>query len=172
MSTEKKKIFEKAFSELIQHIIDRTEKDRGEHIYFENNPADPTLPHTMRDVNTAKLKEFTWLKCHGVTYDKGMRQLTKEEIEKIISAATQTSKRFSETHKQIICSFIPCPCCTTVSMIVKVSSQGRVLSESDLVGVDGWYQVDISPLGDSKVKIETETYRLEKTLVTKEIIAI
>lgn len=169
--TERENTFEKAFNDLIRHTMGRIKKDLGEHIYFENNPADPTLPHAMRDVNTATLREYTWLE-YAIKHEEGVRRLSKEEAEKIISVAIPTSQGLSETHKKIICSFIPCPCCERISMIVKVSSQGRNLNKPEPIEVDGWYRVNIDALKDGKFKVET--YRLEfgKTPLAEKILEI
>lgn len=165
MEASNKKVFEKAFDDLVQYTMGKIERDKGEHIYFESNPADPTLPRKMRDVNTARLKEFEWLE-YSMQHSKNLRQLTKEEVEKIVSAATPTSKSWSETHKQIICTTIPCPCCNAISMLVKVSSQGRNLGVSEK-NVDGLYRVLID-LSDSDVHVKL--YKLEETLVAEKTI--
>lgn len=158
----KKKAFEEAFDNLIQYTLHRIERDKGEHIYFENNPADPTLPRMMRNINTARLEEFMWLQ-YSMKHSKNLKQLTKEEVEKIVSAATPTSKNWSETHKQIFCTTIPCTCCNAISMIVIVSSQGRnygVPEES----VDGFYRIFIDL---SENEISVKTYKLEEKLITE-----
>jgi hypothetical protein len=165
-----------AFDNLVKYSLDKIERDRGEHIYFETNPADPTLPHMMHNVNNAKLEEFMWLKhwfgsCVPET-TKGARMLTKEEAEKIISAAVPTSQHWSETHKQIICSFIPCPCCAMISMIVKVMCQGQPSDKKDDVKVSGWYRVDISAVKGGKFEVETRRLEFEKEPLLKQVVEI
>lgn len=152
--------FKKAFNDLVQYTLDRIERDAGEHIYFENNPADPNLPHIMHDVNSARLKEFSWLQ-----YSKGIKRLSKEEIEKIVSAATPTSKNWSETHKQVICTTIPCPCCNTISMLVKISSFGRNYNVPE-ESVDGFYRILIDFLNN---EIKVRTYKLKETLIAEKV---
>lgn len=165
MEARNKKVFEKAFDDLVEYTMGRIESDKGEHVYFENNPADPTLSRTMRDVNTARLKEFKWLE-YSMQHSKSLRQLTKEEVEKIVSVATPTSKSWSETHKQIICTTIPCPCCNAISMLVEISTQGRGLGVSE-ESVSGFYRVLID-LSDSEVNVKT--YKIEETLVAEKTI--
>lgn len=158
----KKTNYEKAFEKLIADTMQMLERNWGEHIYFENNPADPTLPRMMRDVNTASLREFTWL-SYAIRHSKNIRQLTKKEIEKIVSSATPTSKNFSETHKQIVSTSIICPCCNAISMIVKIQSQGRCLGHNE-ESVDGLYRVVVDI---SEKEIFVKTYKLEEALISE-----
>lgn len=163
-----------SFDELVQFSFDSIERNRGERIYFETNPADPTLPHVMYDCSG--LNEHMWLKhwfrstCSE--YTVGARMLTKEEAEKIISAAVPTSQSYSETHKQIICSFIPCCCCAKISMIVNVLCQGWSLDKQDEIEVSGWYRVDISAAAGGKFEVETYRLNFDEIPLTKKIFEV
>ena len=153
--------FKTTFEGFVNFSLGRIEKNKREHIYFEDNPADPNLPHVMRDVNTAGLEEFMWLSYAMKHSSKSkVRRLTKEELKIIISDAVPTSKGWSETHKQIICTTIVCPCCNTISMIVEVSCQGRPLTRGEEGVVSGLYRVVID-VSESKIKVNT--YKLEET---------
>lgn len=155
------------FDDFIKFSLESIERNRGEHVYFENNPADPTLPRVMRDVNTARLEEFIWL-SYAMKYSSKIRRLTKEEVEKIISKAVPTSKRWSETHKQIISTTIVCPCCNAISMIVKVSCQGQPSGASE-ESVDGLYKVIVDI---SETEVRVNTYKLEETLLEESVLKI
>lgn len=159
--------FKTKFDDFVKFSIESIERNRGEHIYFENNPADPSLSRIMRDVNTAKLAEFTWL-SYAMKHSSKVRRLTQEEVKKIISHAVPTSKVWSETHKQIISTTIVCPCCNAISMIVKVSCQGRPSGVSEK-SVNGLYRVIVDV---SETEVRVSTYKLEETPLGESVLKI
>jgi len=152
--------------------LSEIKRNRGEYILFEENPGDPNIPHVMR-ADTDKLFTTTWLKgwfaSTASEYTRGTRRLTKEEVGKIISALIPSSKSWSITEKTVVSSFIPCPCCSKVSLIIHVTCQGQFLrSEADKV--EGWYRLDISALKGGHFK--TEARRLiEETPFVENIIS-
>jgi hypothetical protein len=157
---------------LQEERIRRMMLNQGEHVYFEFNPGDPNLPRIMCNETHVTLDEHTWpggwLESTAKELTDGGRQATREEIERIISDAIPMSRRFSQTHKIVVASFIPCPCCPKISLIVRVKCQGLVLgSEKDKV--EGWYRLDISAMRGGQFEVEARRIIFEETSFFKKL---
>jgi hypothetical protein len=128
-----------------------------ENIFFENNPSDPNLPHD----NSLSGKSYK-----GMVF-KGDVILTKKILEKIVSSSTPTSKEWSDTDKRIICTTIPCPCCS-IMMLVKVAVWGTPYhNKKDTTEIDGLYAIHVSPK-DKTIHISVDKLS-SKQIMQKEL---
>ncbi len=119
--------YKKIYREITKRLGFEPREDLvGEYVYFESNPSDPNLSHDM-----ASNRRFQ----RDVVF-QGETKLTKEMLEKIVREVIPTSIGWSRTEKKIICSTLPCPCCS-ISMYVEVVHEGFYTGEKDTEPISG-----------------------------------